>query len=167
MRPRPNSAIIPPPAIPQMKRLILLPLHAAHPCVAVPIVHRSHLLAEALGWYWCQTGMAVLACAHGVERDQGTALRMQKSVMGFSCCASQFWLCWKNRALLFLSPCLLSSCLGVCFGPVCLCLSTFCHFPSTSDFLLPLCPSPSFNNVLSSMATGPLLALSSLSLGEC
>lgn len=126
------------------------------------LMHRSHLLAEIVGLYWCQTGMDVLACAHGVERDQGTAVRMWKSAVDFSCHA-KLWFCWKNAvsALYLFSPCLL-----VCFR---FCLSPSQRFSesSNSDFLLPFSPSPSLNNLLRSMATGLFLALSNLSPGEC
>lgn len=112
------------------------PLLSAHPCISSYLVHRSHLLAE-VELRCCQTGMAVLACAHGVRTDQGTAVRTEQSAVGFSCHASLLWPCWKNRALLFLSPCLLSSCLLVCLGPVCLHFSAFVILPQPQiSFLL-------------------------------
>ncbi len=163
MRPHPNSTT----NLPFTKfRSSSFPLHAAHPCATVHLVHRSHLLAEVVGLCRCQAGKAVLACNHDVGSDQGTAVRMEESAVGFSCHASWFWLCWKNRALLFLSLFAQFLSLGLFWS----CLSPsqhFCHSPSTSDFLLPLSSSPSLNNVLSNMATGLLLALSSLSRGEC
>lgn len=121
-------------------------------------VHRSHLLAEDFGLYQCQTGIDVLTCARGVERDQGTAVRTGKSAAGFSCRTDWSWLCWKNRALLFMSLCLLSSCLSVRFTPACLHPSTS-HSPSASHFLssLSLCHS----SVLCCMATWLPLAPSS------
>ena len=162
MRPHLNPTANSP--IPQIQKLIL-----STTCRPVPdtshLVPRSRLLAEVVGLCWCQPGMAVLAWTHSVKRDQGTAVRIEKSAVGFICYASWFWLSWKNWALLFLSLCLLSSCLMVCFGPVCLHLSVsvFLPQPQISCFS----QSPSLNNVFSSVATELLLALSSLSLGEC
>lgn len=91
------------------------------------------------------------------ERDQATAVRMETMFsVDSSCYASSFW---KNRALLFLSFCLLSSCLLVCFGPVCLSLSVSFVLPQ------PFSLSPSNIHILSTFATRLPLAL--LSLGEC
>lgn len=81
----------------------------------------------------------------------------------------------ERRSLLWISAAmqagsLLAQVLSVALFGSCLFPSQYyCHPPSTSDFLLPLPLSLSsrLNNVLNSLATGLLLALSSLRLGEC
>lgn len=136
------------------------PLHAAHPCATVPISCTDHTLWQRLlRLYGCQPGVAVLACAHGVERDQGTAVRMVSAAMqggsGFA-----------GRT----GPCCF--CILVCSVPVSWSASvlsvsiysSLCHSPSTSDFRL-LSLSLLLNNVLGSMVTGLVLALSSLTHG--
>lgn len=154
------------PPIPQIQKIILSSTCSPPSVPNVShLVPRSRLLAEVVGLCWCQPGMAVLACSHGVKRDQGRAVRMEKSAVGFICHASWFRLNWKSWAFLFLSLCLLSSCLILCFGPVCLHLSAsiFLPQPQISCFSQSL----SLNNVFNCAATGLLLALLSLSLGEC
>lgn len=82
-------------------------------------------------------GMAVLACVHVVERDQSTALQMQKCVIGCSCCAKLVLASSEEQSLAvcvswlvhFLSRHLLWS------FPT----PFFCHSPSISDFLPSRC----------------------------
>lgn len=129
-----NSA---PPPLPQIKSL---PLRDSS-----YLVRRSHLLA-GLGLYWCQTGMAMLACAHGVKRDQSTALRMQKSAMGCSCRVSRLCLCWKKKLWCF---CLLVYSVPVSPSALLTSASISALFVMLPQPQISVFPAPSFNNVLS------------------
>lgn len=104
--------------------------HAAHPCVTVPVScadHTSwHRLLSCTGARLAWLCWYVLMVWRGIRAQ----LSDWRSLLWVS------FLCWKNKALLFLYSCLLGSCLFLCLGPVCLSAllsSSFnLRFPSSS-----------------------------------
>lgn len=98
------------PYCPQIQNII--PFETPSPPLLCSPHYVHKLLLVCTG---ARLGIAVLTCAHGVERGSGHSCQNGESDVDFSCHANRLWLCWKNRALLFLSLCLgLSPSQSVC-----------------------------------------------------